>query len=889
MKKILVADNTEINESIITEVFSSEYDVITAKNSKETFRILTEQVSELAAALVCEKIAAGFSRDDLAMLQKLRVFRSVPLVLILSESGHSEKLVRAELDYCDVAASPVNPMVIRRRVDNLVRLYARTNGDESFFDDKDPLTGLWNFSGVRNRISEYLEGPGKDESSMMLLIDIDGFSSINRRTGYRFGNEILKDIGQVLRRQFSDKDIIGRVEDDNYVVFVKGCSVKDSGINIVDDLFRSLHKTYTFNGVTYPEITASIGVAEYPEHGTGFDEIFGCASKTVDIAKINGKNMYLFYNENMKTGWEMNEESAGTVDCSSDARDEDFNIYLMPIEDSATGRIITYELIESSSDNPDNYDFDSVYSAIYRGNNISAVSLNSIRRMFAAINRLEQQGVELPKLSLVTMFRGCDSEVIRKALEEILSHYPVNCKNICIRLTQDMLEDMETRSIAELVEFLKHRGFEIGVYNVGAGSINTKCFVAGLFDNVTFAGSFLENVTGGIIPVEIPVNLVQCFSSLGVSVYLPMHTNEEFVAMLRKNSLVSFGVYTGNITRLEDIGSEGSGEGKKTVPVLEHEQRELILSDKVYDEILEQTRSFIFEWIPRYDTAKFSGSFERMYGFVPPMTDFINNIRNVRLVHPDDNSLFIEKLNFARSGSAGSECFVRFYSMKDDEYRWNRVHVVAVRNSAGIPSKIMAVCADISEDRRRGEDESRRERTDYIAGLYKRSAAENKIRSYLKDEGAGGQHSLIIIEIRGYESMEAVLGRPFANAVCKETAANIRELFRDCDIIGRSSGSQFVIFVKQFADVDKLRGKAEKICEIIGNSYNSGEDSIRIAGNAGISLFPKDGRTYDELYSSALNALYYAKHQIHSSFAFSFESAGVLRLTAESTDKRGQI
>ena len=54
--------------------------------------------------------------------------------------------------------------------------------------DKDPITGLWNFNGLRNEIEDFLNNTGKSGSHTMMLIDIDGFRSITRRSGYRFGN-----------------------------------------------------------------------------------------------------------------------------------------------------------------------------------------------------------------------------------------------------------------------------------------------------------------------------------------------------------------------------------------------------------------------------------------------------------------------------------------------------------------------------------------------------------------------------------------------------------------------------------------------------------------------------------------------------------------------------
>ena len=762
------------------------------------------------------------------------------------------------------------------------------SGMNELMTDRDTITGLWNFNGLRNEVDDYLSHVGKNGRHIMMLIDIDGFRSINRQTGYRFGNEILKDIAEVFRQQFSDKNIIGRVEDDNFIVFVKDCPDKDNAVSVVDDIFHRLHKSYTFNDVTYPEISACIGVTYYPENGSDFEKMFANASRTVDIAKLNGKNMYLFYNENMRTNWDI--VPASTAVLAETRSVNDFVRFFLPVKDALSNTVKSYELLEIPKGHEDDFDPDEMYAALYQGSNVSAISLNSIRRRFALIYSLEQEGIELPLISVRTMFRSCDKDIVLKALEELLNYYPIDCSSVRIDLTQDMLDGMDIHTAGEFLNEIRAMGFKIGLYNVGMGAINTKCFANRMFDTIILASSFVDEVAGGIIPAEILLYLMDCFSGLGSEMQLPYLSDESLIHMISQKSHIVFYVCADSfLTESELKDKLLSDKLNHTYPVLDHEKNSLVLSEKMYDEILEQTRSFIFEWVPRHDTVKFSGSFEGLYGYMPEMFEFAKNLRNTTLIHPDDIKKFLEKLNFARSESSDAECLIRFFSKKENTYVWNRIHFVVVRNAAGIPAKIMAVCADVSEERNDpAGDEKRRDRTDYITNLYNRSATENKIKTYLYDEGASGSHALIIAEIYGFEVMENTLGKVFANAVLKQTATNVRELFRDSDIIGRVSGSQFVIFVKGLSNTQKLTHKAEQICSVVANSYQTDNGEITIKGKIGISLFPSDGRSYDELYAGALNALYYAKHNINTDTVFSSNTSPAKRLTADSESERNK-
>ena len=52
-----------------------------------------------------------------------------------------------------------------------------------------------------------------------------------------------------------------------------------------------------------------------------------------------------------------------------------------------------------------------------------------------------------------------------------------------------------------------------------------------------------------------------------------------------------------------------------------------------YDEILEQTGTFILEWTPRFDSIKLSGSFGKMYGYIPETDNFMRNIKDRQFFH----------------------------------------------------------------------------------------------------------------------------------------------------------------------------------------------------------------------------------------------------------------
>lgn len=736
----------------------------------------------------------------------------------------------------------------------------------------DPVTGLLNFESMKNEVDDYISHSGKNGYHILVNIDIDDFKNINRQTSYRFGNDILCDIANELKDCSSQNSIIGRAEDDNFLVFIKDCPNSSESLNIVERIFRCLHKTYTFDDKTSRNVSVSMGISSYPQDGDNFEALFSNVLKAADIAKLNGKDMYLFYNNNMKENWEIKQYSQMVAE-NEKVNLIDFNKRLIPVEDISTGRIISYDFVEFSEEFGTNFSFDDIYESFYYNNNITALSLNNMRRIISCIYRFEQENLIMPEISIITMFSGDDIETVIKAIGEILEEYPVDCRKICIDMTQDMLKKLNMKGLVRFIEALREHGFKTGVYNVGMNSINVKCFTEKLFDRVTFADSFLNDIADGIYPVELITYLIEYFSKLGTEVYMPININREFINSIKQTTKLPFGVHKNEILTIEEFK-----EHMRLIsiipkyPILSHESTSLVITEKMYDEILIQTKSFIFEWIPRIDTLKVSSSFERMYGYTPKQNDFINDIKKYNIFHPDDIKKFIEKINSARSGNSDTECLIRVYNTFEDKYIWNKMKFIPIRSATGVPVKILGICIDVSEEKENYSDETRRNRTDYITNLYNKSATENKIRSYLYDEGVSGNHAMIVAEICNFEELEKNLGTVFANAVLKEIATKIKDVFRDSDIIGRNRGNQFTVFVKNMSNLDKLMEKAEQVSSIISNKYQSDSDDIIIVGKSGISMFPQNGLSYDELYSAAIKALYFAKHNINKNAAFLTET-----------------
>ena len=180
--------------------------------------------------------------------------------------------------------------IINRTVYNKSRIELQNKAET------DLLTGLLNKIATEKHIQEFLDGDGKNEPAMLVVLDIDNFKKINDTMGHAFGDQVLATLGVKLKNQFRSSDIIGRIGGDEFIVFLKKIpneEIRDKEANKLINFF----KDFKAGDYVKYSVTSSMGVAMYPEDGANFEQLYKAADKGVYQSKKNGKNQLTLYSD----------------------------------------------------------------------------------------------------------------------------------------------------------------------------------------------------------------------------------------------------------------------------------------------------------------------------------------------------------------------------------------------------------------------------------------------------------------------------------------------------------------------------------------------------------------------------------------------------------------
>lgn len=178
--------------------------------------------------------------------------------------------------------------------------------------------------------------------------------------------------------------------------------------------------------------------------------------------------------------------------------------------------------------------------------------------------------------------------------------------------------------------------------------------------------------------------------------------------------------------------------------------------------------------------------------------------------------------------------------------------------------------------------------TDLLTSLNNKLATERKIKEYMEKQ-PNEQGLLFVLDIDNFKKINDTLGHAFGDEVLRTLGHSIGSIFRASDIIGRTGGDEFTIFLKHLNEEVLLEKEAAKLCNFF-KDFQAGE-YVKYAATAsiGAAVFPRDGKDFETLYKAADSALYVAKKRGKSQLAFygdeDTKSEGKKKVEAESRSR----
>jgi len=184
---------------------------------------------------------------------------------------------------------------------NLTLVFVRDVSERKAYTDSlehlalhDDLTGLANrklFGEMA--ISALASAKRNDEPRALLVIDLDGFKQVKDTLGHDHGDLLLQQIAQRLVGAVRDADTVARLGGDEFAILPGGPTDLGGAVAVAMKIEQTCGGEFTINDEVV-RVTASIGIAMFPEHGTTTAELFRRADAAMYFAKHSGSAYAVF-------------------------------------------------------------------------------------------------------------------------------------------------------------------------------------------------------------------------------------------------------------------------------------------------------------------------------------------------------------------------------------------------------------------------------------------------------------------------------------------------------------------------------------------------------------------------------------------------------------------
>lgn len=170
-----------------------------------------------------------------------------------------------------------------------------------YLAEHDTLTGLANRHALYEQLNATLAKAKAEQCKVaLLLLDLDKFKQINDTQGHACGDQLLCAVARRLSALVEGSGLPARLSGDEFAVVISGADTTERAQTLSQRLSLAFSTTPFSIGDRQLRINASMGMANYPEHGTTADELFGNADLALYRAKAAGRGRHVFFERAMR-------------------------------------------------------------------------------------------------------------------------------------------------------------------------------------------------------------------------------------------------------------------------------------------------------------------------------------------------------------------------------------------------------------------------------------------------------------------------------------------------------------------------------------------------------------------------------------------------------------
>lgn len=332
----------------------------------------------------------------------------------------------------------------------------------------DPLTELPNRRLFMDRLGQEIKKAKRDQQQVGLLyIDLDRFKDVNDTFGHHIGDQVLIEASSRIQSCVRSSDTVARLAGDEFTVIITDLRSSLDLINIAESLVAALEKPF-FIGIEQAIVSASIGLAIYPDDADNLETLLMNADQAMYAAKQRGRNRYSSFTPSMHEAMQTRMRTIQYL--KSAVLEEQFELWYQPIVKLSDRKIFKAEALLRWHHPKDGFVSPAVFIPLAEetgviheiGEWVFHSAVEEVKRCQAIMGAEFQISINKSPVQ----FHG--QKNIHFQWLDYLKSQGLDGHSIVVEITEGLLLDAETNVVNQLMYF-RDSGIQVAIDDFGTG------------------------------------------------------------------------------------------------------------------------------------------------------------------------------------------------------------------------------------------------------------------------------------------------------------------------------------------------------------------------------------------------------------------------------------